>query len=534
MKNKTIIKILIICIIILVIGLIATCIVYFTTDLLKPSDKVFKKYYSENIKRINQIVDFSKEDSHFNFLKTTNYNDTLSLKMIYTNSAGSLEQFSGTIVGQTDNSSKTSYRKINIKYGDNIDILNAEYMRENPNYALLFSDVLKNSISVDYNNIDEVLSKMNIEKEQIEKYKIIETLGTFEEKKAIIENEITKFVQNSNKNQFSLQKEKIITLTNAQSVTSNVYSLKLNDEQVKRLYINTLKEMGRQDLIDSEKKYSELALSLYVSENKLVRVTYEYENKNIIADIFENEINIKYTKKTEEQAQNIDINIKNENGNKTITYNDQYNIAKIELTTNQLDKTSTENIKVDFQNEQIKNLKIQLEQNIEIVESVNIEKKIKDQADVSLNSLDTSTLYKAINSLLNKLNSQLTEKNQNANSEILNNIINSIQKYIVEYSKIKEQEKNQFNNHLLLYRGENIEKNVIYNMLDYVGNNMSDYQLYGDNIKIIIKEGIKNTQKAEELKQKVDSVNENYNISFQYDSEGKISVILMKKNTTRN
>ena len=143
-------------------------------------------------------------------------------------------------------------------------------------------------------------------------------------------------------------------------------------------------------------------------------------------------------------------------------------------------------------------------------------------------------MYKAINSLLNKLNSQLTEKNQNANSEILNNIINSIQKYIVEYSKIKEQEKNQFNNHLLLYRGENIEKNVIYNMLDYVGNNMSDYQLYGDNIKIIIKEGTKNTQKAEELKQKVDSVNENYNISFQYDSEGKISVILMKKNTTRN
>ena len=78
----------------------------------------------------------------------------------------------------------------------------------------------------------------------------------------------------------------------------------------------------------------------------------------------------------------------------------------------------------------------------------------------------------------------------------------------------------------------NIVKNIVFNMLDEAGKNMSNYQIVGGNqIKIYIEEGKQNKDLAEEIKSKL-SVEEvatmAFNIRIKYDSKAKVNEIIIE------
>lgn len=80
-----------------ILALIVFFIVYFSTDFLKPSNKVFEKYFSKSITVIDEITNVSAEDEYINNLRTKDYKDNTNISLKYTNNQGNIEQFNSTI-----------------------------------------------------------------------------------------------------------------------------------------------------------------------------------------------------------------------------------------------------------------------------------------------------------------------------------------------------------------------------------------------------------------------------------------------------
>ena len=527
MKSKIITRILIIGIVLLTIGLVVACILYFTTDLLKPANKVFMKYYEQNLAYIDSILDFSKEDNHIKILKEKNYNDTTNINIMYTNSRNDIENFDITSTGDTDNLSKKNYREINIKNNDN-KIIDAELIKENQYVSVLLKDIIKKSVCIDINNMDLIYNKLEIDKNSFEKYKIINLLGNINENKKIIEQELSTYINEINSKQYSVNKG--ITVNTTTPVVADAYSLKLSNEQTKKIYNNILKKLGKTDKIEPEKIFSETTITMYITDQKTVMISLESGEQKIEATIEKNIINIKYTKTTENNIESINLSIKNENNNKIIEYKDNYKNIILQTSIEQDETTSKALINLKFSNENIKQLEINTNQNLSLNNSVNIEKTIDSNSIVLLNELETYNLKVAINSLLQRINNNL---NNNSNSEIIDIIKETIKNEDDKFKQTKANHINNFNNQLLSYKGQNINQNVLQNMLDYVGNHILEYKFYGNNLKIFLKEGNKDTKKIEEIKSKIKNIKGSYNINYQYDSEGKISVILMENISKR-
>jgi hypothetical protein len=86
--------------------------------------------------------------------------------------------------------------------------------------------------------------------------------------------------------------------------------------------------------------------------------------------------------------------------------------------------------------------------------------------------------------------------------------------------------KEKFNNKFILYEGENVEQEYVQKLIKTVSENMEDYQVVsGTQIKILIKEGVKNEQKANEILTAIDSSKNTFNIKLNYDEQGYVNSI---------
>ena len=73
----------------------------------------------------------------------------------------------------------------------------------------------------------------------------------------------------------------------------------------------------------------------------------------------------------------------------------------------------------------------------------------------------------------------------------------------------------------------------LFNLLDLVGKNMTIYQTKTEDkdklsVRIKIEEGTENKDKIEEIKKFLEKANGTFNISFKYNSDGKLNIILIE------
>ena len=95
-----------------------------------------------------------------------------------------------------------------------------------------------------------------------------------------------------------------------------------------------------------------------------------------------------------------------------------------------------------------------------------------------------------------------------------------------EYQGIKEKIKNEYNNKFLAYRGQNIEKEIIFNLLDLSGLNMEKYEEIGEeSFKIYLSQGTNNVNLAKEIRSKIENSSKIFNVNFGFNSEGKVNII---------
>ena len=210
-------------------------------------------------------------------------------------------------------------------------------------------------------------------------------------------------------------------------------------------------------------------------------------------------------------------------------YSDSYNNkVKIDYSLGEDISKKNAQIQLNIKNDYIKDISIVVNQSVETSNSKieGIQKTFENQSNINISALQNGNRSIVLNGLLKRIDSVLRSKNNQLNSEILNLWLNYNKKLEDIFEGIKEKKKKEFNNLFLIYKGEDVEKEIIYNLLDLAGRNMKKYDTIGeDSYKIFLSEGTQNSNFAEEMKSAIEKSDKKFNIDFGFDSDGKINII---------
>lgn len=515
----------------IIIALTAYLILSLTTDLFKTSGELFKRYFSIGVEKVEKSLDFSNETEYINELLKNNYKENTKIDVKYLNSKNENELFNIVLSGITNNSENNSYKTIGINYGEN-GIMSFDYLRENQTHGFLFKDVVKQFISTNEDNLEEILNFIGIKEYSSTANEIIENVRLFFEKKDELKNTILKKTMELNTRRFSKQSATKVTLNNGEEKIAKVYSVKLTEDEVKELCVDILNKLDKKEEINTISnnsiKLGEIRISIYTEKNGLLKLELETKNDKFDIDFYENEINIKCKIVSEENINSASLDIKREDST-TIKYEDS-NRNNVLLKYNINKENNNRNVSVEggYKNDYIKEINMRLLQTIETSESAieGIDKKFESLENVNLSGLKENERNVAMRELLKKINGLINNKNSQMNSEVLDLFIKYNNEIETKFYQINERKKKAFNNQFLPYEGQNVEKEVIYNLLDLVGRNIEKYGITGeDKYRISILEGNKNTKMADEIKEKIKESDKEFNVKFEYDSTGKINVV---------
>ena len=536
--EKKVIKVSIGSLIVIFILVAILGVVYFKTDLLKPSGELFQKYFKESIQNIDSALEFANEQQYINIFDEKDYNEDTQAVLKYKNSQGNEETFKIAIIGDTSNQTKNSYRDINIKNEEDTEILNLSFLNEQNTYGILLSDIAEKYISADTTKLDAICNTFNIDKNKVSdyitKYNPKEVLNAIMNSKKDVINAVTNVVSKANKKQYKNVIEQVITLSNGESVTAKKYQLTLTKNQTQTIMQDVLEKMGAQEKIkeieENNIEFYEAIIDIYVLENSTARLNIAYNDINTVVDFYENEINIKYTSSKIPEA---DIDIKNDNENKIIEYSDKsQNSIKLSENIVNGEDINKLNATISIKNPNIQELEIEIQQKLEIKDNLQINRSFEILDNDNLSDLDNNKMNTLVGSLLEKINSKLEASQGTKNYEIITTLI-QYNKNIEERCKsLIEKDNSDFNNQFLMYQGENVGKDIVYNMMDVVEKNLLKYQVSGeDKTRVIIEQGKENKELAEEIKTRIKNAKNYFKIEFEYDDEGKINAILILENT---
>ena len=527
----------------IIIALTVYLILTLTTDIFKPKKEIFQSYLKKNTELINECTDISKEEEYFDILKQKNYRDNATIKLNYTNSSNKVENFVLTSNGIINNSDNNSYRKINLNYGNDYTVINGEYLQENQTYGLLLSNVVRQFIAADIDKPETFFNTIGININKIKKYNFSGLVNILKKDKEKIENTIIKYIDEMNEGSFSKKSDVQVTLNNGETQIATAFIAELTSEQTKELYLNILKDFDQQEEINainsSKRQFPKLQIVFYVLNNEIKRATIETENDQVRIDFYEKQLNIKYNNITENEIKTINLDVKRgEEQGTTISYQDSYN-NKIDVKYNSnvdVNKGSS-NIHLSFQNDYIKNIEMEFEQEMEFSNTTiqGIEKKFENQDVVNITKLKPGEISSSLDGWLKKIDNVLLNKNNQINSEFIKIWVNINKVLENSYNDDEAKQRKEFNNQFLVYQGDKVEKNILYNLLDLLGINMENYEEIGeDSFKVYISQGTKNVKLAGDIKSKIEKSSKSFSVNFGYNSEGKINTVEIRGYDKRN
>ena len=294
MKNKKLLVIPIILIILLVLGAGASAIIYFQTDLFKSPKQLFFKY-------LGKSVDFDKEFDYDKFLaeykekteKSYTSNGEITASLNYDESENDLSNHNNssnstalnstkynttsskvskqaeeilTSIKDSLNNAKIQYSEESIptkqKYHMSIkpiykdtEITNLELLSSGDNYGIKCTDLYDKYIYIENNNLKAFASKLglnstmlNIIPDKIHKTDPYELLYVAPETRKQISEKYTKLLDKKlTKDMFTKQKN-VSTSVNGENIDANSYTLTLNGEQAYDILVSFLQELKEDDI----------------------------------------------------------------------------------------------------------------------------------------------------------------------------------------------------------------------------------------------------------------------------------------------
>ena len=595
--------------IIVIIIIITGILLYLNTDMFKSNKTLFFKYLgksSENIKEIEEIFEITEYEKN---LQNNKYTDDINIKVNYTNNlqttsednSNTINNVKLLIKGEEDKNNKYSYKDFKLEKDKNIatntenqsssensnesnnkeqNIMEVEYIKNDNNYGIRFSDLFKQYLLVENNNLKDLFRKIGYSEQELENVPdSIEindiTLSnikfTEDEIKQLSEKYSEIINKKVSKEKFEKNSKQVITI-NEKNITTNAYILKLTNEELNNLYVDLLESLKQDEIIlnkiesiqnkinsininSSESKdlkesfaeeidlqiekinktnigNQETKIIVYENSGKTIRTAIQGKDYEINFDYIntQDEKNIELiVKKDEIETYNIKLK-KDKDGIKLDIYsNDETNPIKISLeqNKNESDKKCSNNINLKYENANSK-LEVSAEQEINIVDNFENENTLNAQNSILLNGLEKEQLQAVLNQVSEevqqKINSISEEVKINDIQEILEalGIINKQQN--IEAGGITETEKNRFNSKFEILKGEELDNENVLKVVEAVKDNIINAQVdTNEEIKIEISSNESNQDIEKSLEEYIKKEKDKkYDIKIEYDEDTEL------------
>lgn len=595
--------------IIVIIIIITGILLYLNTDMFKSNKTLFFKYLgksSENIKEIEEIFESTEYEKN---LQNNKYTDDINIKVNYTNNlqttsednSNTINNVKLLIKGEEDKNNKYSYKDFKLEKDKNIatntenqsssensnesnnkeqNIMEVEYIKNDNNYGIRFSDLFKQYLLVENNNLKDLFRKIGYSEQELENVPdsieinditLSDIKFTEDEIKQLSEKYSEIINKKVSKEKFEKKSKQVITI-NEKNITTNAYILKLTNEELNNLYVDLLESLKQDEIIlnkiesiqnkinsininSSESKdlkesfvekidlqiekinktnigNQETKIIVYENSGKTIRTAIQGKDYEINFDYIntQDEKNIELiVKKDEIETYNIKLK-KDKDGIKLDIYsNDETNPIKISLeqNKNESDKKCSNNINLKYENANSK-LEVSAEQEINIVDNFENENTLNAQNSILLNGLEKEQLQAVLNQVSEevqqKINSISEEVKINDIQEILEalGIINKQQN--IEAGGITETEKNRFNSKFEILKGEELDNENVLKVVEAVKDNIINAQVdTNEEIKIEISRNESNQDIEKSLEEYIKKEKDKkYDIKIEYDEDTEL------------
>ena len=580
--NKIRIIIIILVVLIVIVATGGTAL-YFTTDALKSKESLFQKYIAQNVQNIFDVVDISNEENIIDQLRKSDYKEEAEATVKYLEQQNDEEEvYNIKESGISKSSEDASYRNISAMYGDNV-LVSVDLLKKDNTYGFRLANLVQQFVSVKNATISYFVSNLNPDyesyfSETLKEVDISGLLNFSSEELAKLTNTYANVIfQDIDKKHYSSSSNAIITLNNKQSIKAKSYTLTLTKNEVDKIYKRILNQaksdeilLGKIDEID--KKIQEAGFNEPEGESIKERYTkkiqdiidsLEYQgedNRKITITVYESDgITYRTYIKTDEVEYTIDLDnqdgktvslkttkyVENEREDKiyslgiknseqeldrTFTYNDNTQNLTVESNTLVQNSKINNSLGINYKNEKITKFEVDSSLQIDLSAEEAMPIDFNENNNIVLNDYNGERVSSIMNSLKNRFVKSLEKSQSIINTKLLNNIILKIdeeqQKKDQEQQNEEEQQKQKFNNKFNIYEGDELDAEYIEKLLETVSQNMEDYKvLVGTQLRIYIKEGQKNEEKAEEIKAVIHDSREKYNVKLNYNENGYVESI---------
>ena len=587
-KRRTLI-VVIIAVILLIIA-VACVLLYVNTDMFKSSQTLFLKYTGkgiENLGTITQVISNEYDEQ----LETNPYTSNTQVKVNYIENLGttaestenSINSLQLTIDGQTNKQEQYDYKDIKL-LKDNNQEMRVEYIQENNNYGLRFSDLFNQFAMIENSNLKNLYKNMGYTDEEVanipDSISINENLFndinfSSEEIETLKEKYLNVITQNISKDNFSKLSNQNITINN-QSYIADGYALTLTKEQLNNMYVNLLETLKQDEIIlgkidNLQNKIN--TINLY-QQNSTINIKDEFVNSinQKIQEINQSNIGSDQTQITayEMDGQTARIAIKTteyeidfdclgnnsflqlnliegENTSEFIlerntdetdltiqTINEEGQPIKITYSqTNKIDnKNETKNYSLIYEDDE-QRVNASIVQNISIVQSLENKVSTNEENAVTLNTLERTQLQEITNNIKTALNNKLETVRQDINISDINNMLINIglirDESVLESTVVTETEKNRYNSKYELLQGENLKSEDISRIVDTIKSNLVNLEVVSSQeLKLKIDRHEGNEEMAKVLNDFLeDNSNQEYNLKVEYGDDGLVSALIL-------
>ena len=553
MRNKKILTIVIVFIVVLCITGGVLAYLFLATSAFKSDKEMFLEYFSQNIQMLNNM---KSSGTYKQILDEETFESNTEIKV--SNSRGGeisspLNDLSMAINMQKDNANRYSYTDAQLLFKDE-EYLEVELIEDQDLSGIRFTDVVKQFIT---------------KREEDETGKIpvsIEEIISEEEITSIKEKCVNIIKQELENATYSKIKNTMITYNN-NTIKTNAYTVTLTQDQVGNIILTILENLKTDEiilqkaemfgitnlgeeidkLIDDLSDYEnihEMKITVYEQNDILIRTIVEYAGNTItLENSVENnsqkiKLQVSYPNFDKVVEQNLEIT-------KTTTDNEEtYNIS-IELIDGEDTKTInfTNQLTINEQNIII-NTQAQYTQGIETTTITainntnlvdNIENKfiLDESNNAILTDYDETTRETVIN-LLKENVPKVFENRINLLSELLG-FKQPEEQEPTEPGEMTQVEINRFNAKFEFYTGQSVTAENVKTLLDVVKDNLGNVEItqigevtedmdeedIKENIKLIIEKDKPNQELIQQVLEKIDD-DTKYNVEIVYKQENGI------------
>ena len=578
--NKIKIIIIILIVLIFLVGIGGT-VLYFTTDMLKSSKILFQKYIAQDMQNIVDVFEVSKEEQNIDLLRKSDYKEATNATLKYLEKEND-EQEVYTIKEEGINKAQenSSYRNISMSYGDNV-LMSVDLLSQNNTYGFRLANLVQQFVSVQNATVPYFVSSMGLDGSIFqETLKGVDVAGLLdfsdEEVEQLTNTYMSVVLKDLDKAHYSSKRNSIITLNNKESVTTNAYTLTITKNELDKLYKKLLNQaindniiLAKLDSIDSKIKEAgfneaegkslkeqyisnlkeivdgleyqgedsrKISVTVYEQKGRTVRTLIKTENAEYEIDLDSSngkKLSLKTTEITGEEKKiklyTLGKTDNEQGGNREFSYSDENQNLEVALNTVQTDSEIAVDTNVNYKSTDITSIDFTSKTQIELSANEAIPVNFDETNNILLNNYEGDRILSILDSLKNRAIASLEQSQSIINTKLLNNIILKIDEKEQQQQQEKDNEelkKEKFNNKFILYEGENVEQEYVQKLIKTVSENMEDYQVVsGTQIKILIKEGVKNEQKANEILTAIDSSKNTFNIKLNYDEQGYVNSI---------